>query len=190
MALTGLIPSFRLSLLTAVVAASASALPAAAQTAAAPAPAAPPAAAPAADPTETHSVHDDWTVRCKGKDDKRACEAVQTLQTPDLAHILAHIAVRAEKDGLVRLIVLTPPGVWLPSNVALKVGGVADVVLTFKRCGQHCVASAELTKDQLAALKASSGKGDIVFEDGSRRPVILPLSFKGLGAAMQASLKG
>lgn len=189
MVLTGLIPSFRLSLLSAVFAASAFALPAAAQTAAAPAPAAAPAAAPA-DPTETHSVHDDWTVRCKGKDDKRGCEAVQTLQTPDLAHILAHVAVRAEKSGPVRLIVLTPPGVWLPSNVALKVGGVADVVLTFKRCGQHCVASTELTQDQLTSLKASSGKGEIVFEDGSRRPVILPLSFKGLGAAMQASLKG
>lgn len=189
MALTGLIPSFRLSLLSAVLAASAFALPAAAQTAAAPAPAAAPAAAPA-DPTETRSVHDDWTVRCKGKDDKRGCEAVQTLQTPDLAHILAHVAVRAEKSGPVRLIVLTPPGVWLPSNVSLKVPGVADVVLTFKRCGQHCVASTELTQDQLTALKASSGKGDLVFEDGSRRPVILPLSFKGLGAAMQASLKG
>ncbi len=185
MALTGLIPSLRLSLLSAVFAASAFALPAAAQTAAAPAPAAAPA-----DPTETHSVHDDWTVRCKGKDEKRGCEAVQTLQTPDLAHILAHVAVRAEKDGPVRLIVLTPPGVWLPSNVALKVAGVTDVVLTFKRCGQHCVASTELTQDQLTALKASSGKGEIVFEDGSRRPVILPLSFKGLGAAMQASLKG
>lgn len=187
MALTGLIPSFRLSLLSAVLAASAFALPAAAQTAAAPAPAAAPAAV---DPTETHSVHDDWTVRCKGKDDKRGCEAVQTLQTPDLAHILAHVAVRAEKSGPVRLIVLTPPGVWLPSNVSLKVPSVADVVLTFKRCGQHCVASTELTQDQLAALKASSGKGEIVFEDGSRRPVILPLSFKGLGDAMQASLKG
>lgn len=183
MALSGLIPSFRLSLLSAVLATSALVLPAAAQTAAAPAPA-------PTDPTETHSVHEDWTVRCKGKDDKRGCEAVQTLQTADLKSILAHVAVRAEKSGPVRLIVLTPPGVWLPSNVALKVAGVADVVLTFKRCGQHCVASTELTPDQLAALKASSGKGEIVFEDGSRRPVILPLSFKGLGAAMEASLKG
>lgn len=183
MALSGLIPSFRLSLLSAVLATSALVLPAAAQTAAAPAPA-------PADPTETHSVHEDWTVRCKGKDDKRGCEAVQTLQTPDLTHILAHVAVRVEKNGPVRVIVLTPPGVWLPSNVALKVPGVADVVLTFKRCGQHCVASTELTQDQLKALKASSGKGDLVFEDGSRRPIILPLSFKGLGAAMEASLKG
>ena len=182
MALSGLIPSFRLSLLSAALA-SAFALPVAAQTAAAPAPA-------ATDPTETRSVHDDWTVRCKGKDDKRGCEAVQTLQTPDLAHILAHVAVRAEKNGPVRLIVLTPPGVWLPSNVALKVAGVSDVVLTFKRCGQHCVASTELTQDQIKALKASAGKGEIVFEDGSRRPIILPLSFKGLGAAMEASLKG
>lgn len=183
MALFDLLPAFRLSGMSAlVVSAVAFAVPAAAQTAAAPSTDAP--------PTVTRSVHDDWTVRCQGEAEKRACEAVQTLQPTGGSGILAHIAVRADKNGPVRLIVLTPPGVWLPSNVALKVAGVADVVLTFKRCGQHCVASTELGKDQLAALKASSGAGDLVFEDGSRHPIILPLSFKGLGAAMEASLKG
>lgn len=171
------LPSFRVPALPALALSLACALPAAAQTAPEP-------------PTETKSVHDDWTVRCKGQDEKRACEAVQTLQPADGKGILAHIAVRAEKSGPVRLIVLTPPGVWLPSNVSLKVPGVADVVLTFKRCGQHCVASTELKPEELSALKASAGTGDLVFEDGSRRPVVLPLSFKGLGAAMQASLKG
>lgn len=180
MALSGLLPAFRIAVLPALMLSAAAAFtPAAAQ------------GAPATDgsASETRSTHDDWIVRCKGAAAKRECEAVQTLQTADLKGILAHVAVRAEKNGPVRLIVLTPPGVWLPANVALKVAGVADVVLTFKRCGQHCVASVELSADQVAALKASAGKGDLVFENGSRQPVILPLSFKGLGAAMEASLK-
>lgn len=182
MALSALIPafclpSFRVSAVPALLlSAAVCAAPAAAQT------------APAL--TETNSVHDDWTVRCQGKDEKRACEAVQTLQPEDGKGILAHIAVRAEKSGPIRLIVLTPPGVWLPANVSLKVAGVADVVLTFKRCGQHCVASTELKPEEVSALKASSGSGDLVFEDGSRHPIVLPLSFKGLGAALQASLNG
>ncbi|MEP9355878.1 invasion associated locus B family protein [Xanthobacter sp. KR7-65] len=177
MALSDLLPTLRIAVLpAAALAGLAVVTPAAAQTAKA--------------PSETRSTHDDWAVRCAGADAKRECEAVQTLQTADLKGILAHVAVRAEKSGPIRLIVLTPPGVWLPSNVTLKVSGVADVVLTFKRCGQHCVASTELTDPQVTALKASAGKGELVFENGSRQPIILPVSFKGLGAALEASLKG
>ncbi len=138
--------------------------------------------------TVTRSTHDDWTVRCKKDASPKECEAVQTLQTPDLKGVLAHVAVRAQKGGEVLLIVLTPPGVWLPSNVTLKVGGVPDVVLSYKRCGQYCVASVALTRENLAALKASSGQGDLTFENGSRSPIILPVSFKGLGDAMTAAL--
>ena len=139
-------------------------------------------------PSETVSSHDDWRVRCTGAGDKRECEAVQTLQPTSGKGVLAHVAVRAEKNGPVRLITQVPPGVWLPANITLKVAGVPDVVLTYKRCGQSCIASAELKADELTALKASAGEGDLVFENGSRQPVTLPLSFKGLGAALTASL--
>lgn len=139
--------------------------------------------------TETRSIHDDWTVRCKKDVSPKACEAVQTLQTPDLKGVLAHVAVRAEKGGRVLLIVLVPPGVWLPSNVTFAVAGVPDIVLTYKRCGQYCVASVALTPEMRTALKASSGEGDLRFENGSRNPIVLPVSFKGLGAAMEEALK-
>ncbi|QRG05438.1 invasion associated locus B family protein [Xanthobacter dioxanivorans] len=178
MALSDLVPSLRAALLPALfLSAAAFVAPAAAQTAAAPA-------------SETRSTHDDWTVRCKGAGDKRECEAVQTLQPADGKGILAHVAVRAEKGGLVRLITQVPPGVWLPAHVTLKVAGVPDVVLTYKRCGQYCIASTELKAEEITALKASAGVGDLMFEDGSRHPIILPLSFKGLGVALEASLKG
>ena len=140
-------------------------------------------------PTETRSVHDDWSVRCKNDKDRTHCEAVQTLQAPDLKRIYAHIAVRAEKDGPVRLIILTPPGVWLPTNVVFKVPDVQPITLTYKRCGEYCVASIALSKAQVDELKASKGSGEFQFEDGSRNPVILPVSFKGLGAAMEATAK-
>lgn len=146
------------------------------------------AEAPAA--SETRSTHDDWIVRCKTTASPKECEAVQTLQTPDLKGVLAHVAVRARQGGEVLLVVLTPPGVWLPANVVFKVGGVPDLTLTYKRCGQYCVASLALTAESLAALKASSGQGELTFENGSRSPIILPVSFKGLGDAIAASLKG
>ncbi|MFS8038236.1 invasion associated locus B family protein [Xanthobacter sp. AM11] len=189
MVLSGLVAAFRLPGLPALlVSVAAFAAPVCAQTA--PAAQSPASHSPAEPATETRSTHDDWTVRCKGAAAKRECEAVQTLQPKDGNGILAHVAVRAETSGPVRLIVQVPPGVWLPAHVTLKVAGVPDVVLTYKRCGMFCVASVELKPADLAALKASSGTGDLVFEDGSRRPIVVPLSFKGLGAAMEASLKG
>jgi len=140
-------------------------------------------------PTVTRSTHDDWTVRCKKDVSPKECEAVQTLQTPDLKGVLAHVAVRAQKGGEVLVIVLVPPGVWLPANVTFKVAGVPDLVLTYKRCGQYCVASLALSEADRAALRQSAGVGELSFETGSRDHVILPVSFKGLGAAMEASLK-
>jgi invasion protein IalB len=140
--------------------------------------------------TETRSSHGDWLVRCKKDSNPKECEAVQTLQTQDLKGVLAHVAVRAVKGGEVLLLVLTPPGVWLPANVTFKVGGVPDLTLVYKRCGQYCVASLALTPENIAALKASSGQGELSFENGSRSPIILPVSFKGLGEAITASLNG
>lgn len=161
--------------------------------AAAEAPKAAPAAATATQAstpaTKTLSVHDDWAVRCAGEGEARACEAVQTIQTADSKNMLAHIAVRAKKDGPVHLIVQVPPGVWLPSNVVLKVKDTPDVVLTYKRCGHECTAAVELTADQIKALKAHDGAGEIVFAAGEQKPIILPVSFKGLAAALEASLK-
>lgn len=138
--------------------------------------------------TQTHSTHGDWTVRCKKEKEHPVCEAVQTLMTTDHKNNLAHIAVRAEKGGPIRLIVLTPPGVWLPSNISFKVPGVETITLTYKRCGEYCVASTVLTDGQLGALKQSDGKGEFQFENGSREPIILPVSYKGLGDAMKAAL--
>lgn len=138
--------------------------------------------------TVTRSVHDDWVVRCSDDNGKKACEAVQSLETEGHKGTIAHMAIRAEKGGPVRFIVQVPPGVWLPANVVLK-ADTASVEMTYKRCGQYCVASAELTKDQVTALKASNGKGELSFEDGSRRKYVLPISFKGLATAFEASLK-
>lgn len=153
------------------------------------APAAPPAIQQVAQTTRTLSVHDDWAVRCRGDGEEKICEAVQTLQTADQKNILAHIAVNARKDGPVHLVAQVPPGVWLPSNVVLKVDGVDDIVLTYKRCGRECTASVQLSEAQIKALKGSDGKGELVFAAGQERPIILPVSFKGLGAAIEASLK-
>lgn len=147
------------------------------------------AKAPAAEaPAKTVAVHDDWVVRCSDQATGRICEATQTLQTTDQSGVLAHVAVRAEKDKPAYLVVLVPPGVWLPANVTFTVKDGPTHTLTYKRCGAHCVASLELKADDIAALKASAGSGELSFETGSRQQVILPLSFKGLGAALVAAL--
>jgi len=135
--------------------------------------------------TKTRTTHDDWTVRCE---EKGVCEAVQTLQTEDLKGILAHVAVRPEADGVIRAIVQVPRGVWLPANVILRAAGAPDVTLTYKRCGSYCVASVELKGEELAALSGKPG-ADLVFENGSRQPITLSVSFKGLKVAVENAAK-
>ncbi len=133
--------------------------------------------------TETRSTHDDWVVRCAGA---AGCEAVQSLETKDGKGTLAHVAVRPEKD-LVRLVVQVPPGVWLPAGVVLRAGG-KDLTLSYKRCGQTCIASTELPTAEAKAMAEVPG-AELVFENGSRQPFVLPISFKGLPAAFAAAAK-
>lgn len=131
--------------------------------------------------TQTRSTHDDWVVRCAGD---AGCEAVQSLESKDGKGTLAHVAVRPEKD-IVRLIVQVPPGVWLPANVVLRVGG-KDVTLSYKRCGQTCIASVELPTAEAKAIAELPG-AELVYENGSRQQFVLPISFKGLPAAFAAA---
>ena len=143
----------------------------------------PPAPA-AARPGLTTATYEDWVVRCVAGDAGRTCE----VQGQGL---IASVAVgRADAKAPLRLVVQLPAGVWLPAGVKVQVSEKAKPLqLVFTRCPQGCFAEAELDAASVQALKAAAGAGRISFEDGARRPVTLPLSFKGFTAALDASLK-
>ncbi len=152
------------------------------------APAAP--AQAAARPGLTTATYQDWVVRCVASDTGRTCEVVQNLQAQGQG-LIASVAVgRADAKAPLRLVVQLPAGVWLPAGVKVQIAEKAKPLqLAFTRCPQGCFAEIELDAAAVQALKAATAAGSFVFEDGARRPVTLPLSFKGFAAALDASLK-
>ena len=170
-------------------------LPVSAQTAPAK-PAAPAAAAPAATdanaPQTTTATYQDWVVRCATPEGgPKVCEAVQGVQVQGQQGLIAQIVVgRLKKDDPVRLIIELPRGVWLQGAVTVQTSEKATPIpLPYTRCLNGCLAELEFKNEQLNAFKSAEGPGVINFVDGTQRKVQLPLSFKGFGAALAASLK-
>lgn len=54
-----------------------------------------------------------------------------------------------------------------------------DIALTYKRCGQCAWRAWELTQESAAAL--GEFRGRVISPSMARNPIILPVSFKGLG---------
>ncbi|WP_234052906.1 MULTISPECIES: invasion associated locus B family protein [unclassified Xanthobacter] len=161
-------------------------------------PAAPPAPAAGAQPSQpgaTTATYRDWVLRCVtqeggGQGSGRVCEIAQNLQMQGQGTVASIAVGRADPKGPVSLVIQLPPGVWLPAGVKVQVDDKAKPIqLEFKKCLQSCFAEAPLDAAALQQLRAASEPGNFTFENGARRTLTLPISFKGFGAALDASLK-
>lgn len=149
------------------------------------------------EPEVTTATFQDWLVRCVTPPSAaKACEATQTIQVQGQSQgqqggTIAVIAVgRLTADGPLRVALQLPAGVWLPAGAKLLVSEKATPVsLEFKRCLQGCFAEAEADKAVEQSLRTASGTGSIQFEDGARRAVSVPLSFRGFIPSLEAALK-
>ncbi len=148
------------------------------------------------DPQVTTATYQDWLVRCvTPPTGAKICEATQTIQVQGQAGQpsgpIAVLAMgRLAADGPLRVAVQLPAGVWLPAGAKLQASDKAKPApLEFKRCLQGCFAELEADKDLELALRTATGTGTLSFEDGARRAVNVPFSFRGFTAALDAALK-
>lgn len=151
-----------------------------------------PAPAGGTEPEVTTASYQDWLVRCVAPSSApRVCEATQTIQVQGQSAPVAVIAVgRLAADAPLRVVAQLPAGLWLPAGAKLLTGEKATpVAMEFKRCLQACFAELEADKALEQGLRAASGSGSLQFEDGARRPVSIPFSFRGFTAALDAALK-
>ncbi len=140
------------------------------------------------------STFDDWVVRCETKPPApKVCEAVQTISARNQQQqqsVIAEVVFgRLTKTEPFKLIIQLPPGVYLPSGASVVLDDkTPPLAATFTRCLQTCIAEAELKPEILQTLKSrtKAEPGRIEFDDGTRHKVTLPLSFKGLPAALAA----
>jgi invasion protein IalB len=160
----------------------------AAQTAA-PAPAAPPVSA--TEPQITTATYGDWVLRCQraqaGGQARYACEIAQTLEAEGKG-VVAQIALgRPSSKESMRLTVVLPPNIALPSVVQIAVAehDSDPAELHWKRClPGSCVAAAEIGDGALHAWRAQSGSGQIRYVVASGQPLVVAFSFRGLAAAL------
>jgi invasion protein IalB len=159
-----------------------------------------PASASGAGPTNSPqaststSTFDDWIVRCEVKPPAaKVCEAVQTIaarnQQQQQSVIAEVVFGRLTKTEPVKLIIQLPPGVYLPSGARLVLDDkTPPLAATFTRCLQTCMAEAELKPETVQMLKGrtKAEPGRLEFEDGAHHQAKLPVSFKGLPAALAA----
>ncbi len=133
-------------------------------------------------------------MRCEVKPPApKVCEAVQSIAARNQQQqqsVIAEVVLgRLARTEPFKLIVQLPPGVYLPSGVRLVLDDkTPPLAATFTRCQQSCMAEAEIKPETVQILKSKTKTepGRLEFEDGARQQVKLPLSFKGLPAALTA----
>jgi invasion protein IalB len=173
--------------------------PAAPTTTPAPAPAAPaqaPAtAAPAAstsDPAQTTATYGDWVLRCvRPENGPRVCEVVQSMVVQGQQQPVAQVAVGYDKTDL-RFTMLVPPAISLSRAPFLGIAGATQphYDLTWRRCLPNgCFADVQVGAEMQKLLRSRTDPMQIEFKDAGERDVKLPLSMRGLVAALDALAK-
>lgn len=156
------------------------------------APAAP--AVPAA-PSQTTASFGDWVLRCQrvvADKPERACEVAQTFQVQGQSAPLAQFAIgRTGKGEPMRATAVVPANVSFPSNVEVAMDkGASPLDLDWRRCVPGgCIADTAVKDEQFKAWRSATERGRLSFTDASGREINLPLSFHGLGQALDALSK-
>ena len=149
-----------------------------------------------ADPQNTTASFGDWLLRCQrtgeGAQSQRTCEIAQTLQVAGQGPV-AQIAIgRVSAGSPMKVTILLPHNMSLPSNVSL---GVDDkdpkpLELAWRRClPAGCLADADFRDDAMKRWRAEAGQGRLKFLDAAGREAVLPFSFRGLAQALDSLAK-
>jgi invasion protein IalB len=146
-----------------------------------------------AGPDSTTETFGDWSLVCSasaGGAGERACEVNTSIVLRGQSAPFARIAfTRAAKDRPTRVIALVPVNISTQSVVRIANDtGKSEISLPFKSCVPGgCLAEADLAKEQLLALRASTkAAAQLMLVDASGKSSSLPLSLRGLDQALNA----
>lgn len=156
-----------------------------------------PAAAPpvSAEPSATTASFGDWVLRCQrlaADKPERACEVSQTMQVQGQSAPVAQFAIgRIGKGAQLRATAVVLPNLSFPSSLLVSVEkDPSSLELTWRRClPGGCVADLAVSDDQLKRWRTTSERGRLTFKDAAGREIAIPLSFQGLGPALDALAK-
>lgn len=148
--------------------------------------------ATASGPDATTASYGDWTLQCRrGAEgaDGSTCELLQTLLA-DGQRPVGRIAIgRLSPRAPLKLAAMLPTHVSFAESPRVSMGDTAAGVLTlaWRRClPAGCFADADLPDKLIKQWRTNAQSGRLAFQDGAGRPVTLPVSFRGLGDALDA----
>lgn len=174
--------------------------PAAAGQAAAQAANRPPQASPAAPPADpaqperTAAAYGDWTLRCEtlvaaAGAPGRACEVTQTV-LDQRGQPIAQLALgRPPGNARLALVAQLPVNAAVDQAARLLPGDAGQPVLTlpFRNCQPRgCFAQSEPTDAELGTMRRRAEPLRLEYQDAARSAVALPVSLRGLTAALDA----
>ncbi|AMB44415.1 invasion associated locus B family protein [Methylobacterium sp. AMS5] len=161
-----------------------------------------PPAAPAApppvpsEPGVTTASYGDWVLRCQrlGPPEKtvRLCEVSQGMQVQGQPAPIAQVAIgRVPGETELRMTALLPVAVSFPSTVRVGLderdvkASMPD--LAWRRClPGGCLADGAVKEEVLKRWREAEAPGRLLFKDAGGQEMALPLSFRGLGPALDA----
>ena len=156
-----------------------------------------PAANGAQAPKPRTSQFGDWVLICRQGRGPTAgqenCEIMQTYNLQGQSAPFAQIAIgRVSAKDPFNVTVVVPHNVSFPSTVNITTDdkGANPLTLNWTRClATGCFASAEFKDPAMKTWHGLSQKGRIAFKSATGQDVALPLSFNGLGNALDALMK-
>jgi invasion protein IalB len=149
-----------------------------------------------AEPGVTTASYGDWVLRCQrlGTAEKatRLCEVSQAMQVQGQAAPIAQVAIgRVPGEAELRVTALLPVAVSFPSTVRIGLEGsdakgrVLD--LAWLRClPGGCLADGPVKEEVLKRWREGETPGRLLFKDANGQDIAIPLSFRGLKAALDA----
>jgi invasion protein IalB len=151
-----------------------------------------PVAPPAARPEFTTAGFGDWVLRCAQPEGRaKNCEIVQSINAQ--GQVVAQFALgRAEAGQPIRLTLAVPPNLALDTPPRLVPNAAANdaragVDLVWRRCFPTlCLADVAPSDALLQQFRRQTENAQVRFVSGEGRENTLPLSLRGLAAALDA----
>lgn len=138
---------------------------------------------------DTQQIFGSWTLRCSAEAGaaKQDCMMFQNLVLKTGGQPVLQFGIGiAPPDNLPTVLVSLPLGIALPPGITIQIDAATPATFPVERCEPDgCRAGMKLRQVTVNQL----GHGHqlhITFYDGSRKPIKVPLSLDGFGAAFAA----
>jgi len=145
------------------------------------------AGSPAPQPDRTTASYGDWILRCElAASNERSCEVAQTVQD-QRGQLLTHVTVRRAAAGEWIISAQVGTNITVGEPLRILFDEQAALAFPFRRClPRGCFAEVSLAKSEAVLLARRAETARLEYINAEGRPVMIPTSFRGLAAALDA----